>query len=144
MSFHFFYGVAVSFEFKRFAQTRNSLQAGKNESSEGLETGIPRKHEAVLGFQVADVDGAFEHQDRFVFERWLRRRYIELIFDVADQLLEDVFHRDHSGGGTELVDHDREMAAALLEFREQFSEDLGFGYDQHVMHDLADLHAGDA
>src|SRR5580700_11659499 len=36
------------------------------------------------------------------------------------------------------------MAAAIFKFSEQFRQDFRFRHDQHVVHDLADLHAGDA
>src|ERR1700728_2003379 len=36
------------------------------------------------------------------------------------------------------------MAASFLELGQQFREHFSFGHDQHVVDDLADLHAGDA
>ncbi len=77
-------------------------------------------------------------------QRRLRRGNVEFVFDVADQLLENIFDGDHAGGGAEFVDHYREVTAALFEFVEQFGQDFGFGNDQNIVHDLADLSAGDA
>src|SRR6202043_1617823 len=57
------------------------------------------------------------------------------------QLFEDVFDSDHAGGRAKLVHHDRQMTSAIFKFGEQFGQNLGFGDDQHVVHDLADLHA---
>ena len=37
---------------------------------------------------------------------------VELVFDFADQLLEDIFDGDDAGGGAELIDDDGEMALA--------------------------------
>src|ERR1700731_418369 len=66
---------------------------------------------------------------------------IEFVFDVADQLFEDVLNGNHPGSRAELVEHDRQMTSAIFEFRGQFGQNLGFGNDQHVVHNLADLHA---
>ena len=89
-------------------------------------------------------DRAFEHQDGFVCERGFGRGDVEFVFDFADQLLKNILDRDDAGGGTELVDHDREVTPALFEFVQQFGEDFGLGDDQNIVHDLADLHARDA
>ena len=40
---------------------------------------------------------------------------VELVFELADDLLEDVFGGDEADGGAELVDDDGDLAAALLE-----------------------------
>ncbi len=84
------------------------------------------RSQAILGFQVADVDRAFQHQHGLILQRGLARGDIEFVFDIADQLLQNVFYRDDSGGGSELVHHDREMAAALFEFGQQFRQEPWF------------------
>ena len=74
----------------------------------------------------------------------LRGSDVEFVFQFADQLLEHVFHADDSRGGAEFIDHHGQVPLALLEFTEQFEQRLGFGHDQHIVHDLADLHLGNA
>ena len=66
------------------------------------------------------------------------------VLEFADQLLEDVFDADDAGGQSEFIDYNGEMALALLEFAEEIEERLGFGHDEHVVHDLADFHVGNA
>ena len=67
---------------------------------------------------------------------------VELVFELADDLLEDVFGGDDADGGTELVDDDGDLAAALLELLQQLDGELGFGDDEDVAHDLAEGEAG--
>jgi hypothetical protein len=68
----------------------------------------------------------------------------EFVFQFADQLLQHVFHADHSRGGSEFIDHHCQVPLAELEFTEQIEQGLGFGHHQHIVHDLADLHLGNA
>ncbi len=63
VTFHFFDGVAMAFVFERLAEVRDALQAGQDESGQGFESGVAGQEQAVLGFEVADVDCAFEDQD---------------------------------------------------------------------------------
>ena len=145
VAFHLFHGVAVALVFEGFAQVRNLLQAGEDESGQGFESGVARQQSARTAAS----------RSRMLTEPSSTRPMssssagsaggdIEFVFDFADQLFEDVFDRDHAGSRAELVDHDRQMASALLEFGEQLGQDLGFGNDQHIVHDLADLHARNA
>ncbi len=53
-------------------------------------------------------------------------------------LLERVFDGDEADGGTEFVDDDGDVAAALLEFLEQIEDELGFRDDEDLAHDLAE------
>ena len=59
VTFHFFYCVAVTFVFEGFAQVRDALQAGQDESGQGFEAGVAGQEQAMLGLEVADVDCAF-------------------------------------------------------------------------------------
>src|SRR6266568_4580625 len=76
------------------------------------------------------------------FSRFFPWRDIEFVFNVAHQLLEDVLDGDYAGGRSKFIHHNGQMAAAVFEFGEQLGQNFSFGDDQHVMHDLADLHAG--
>src|SRR5215469_715550 len=144
VAFQLFDGVAAAFVFETVAHIGDSLQAGEDESRQGFEPCITRQCQSVFGFEVADIHRAFEHHHRFIFQRRFAGRDIEFIFDIADQLLEDVFDRDHARGRAKLVDHYREMTPTLFEFGEQFRQNLGLGNYDHVVHDLPDLHASDA
>jgi hypothetical protein len=58
------------------------------------------------------------------------RRGVELVFQFADDLLEDVFRGDQAERGAELVDDDGDLAAALLELLQQLDGELGLGHQQ--------------
>ena len=79
-----------------------------------------------------------------MFERGLTGGDVEFIFDVAHKLLEYVLNRDDACGRAEFVDDDGEMAAAFFEFGQQFGQNFCFGNHQNVVHDLTNLHAGNA
>src|SRR5882672_4577629 len=137
-------GVAVAFIFEGLTLTRDSLQAGEDEAGERFESGIARQGELILRFQVANADRAFEHDRDLPFDQGLLGwGDIELIFDFAYDLLQNIFDRDHPGGRSELVYHHSQVPLAFLEFFQQFGEDFGFRDDQHVVHDLADFHGRD-
>src|ERR1700691_953642 len=63
VTFHLFYRVAVTFVFEGFAQIWDALQAGQHESGQGFESGVAGQEQAVLGFEVADVDCSLEYKD---------------------------------------------------------------------------------
>ena len=46
---------------------------------------------------------------------------VELVFELADDLLQDVFGGDETDGGAELVDDDGDVAAALLKLLEELN-----------------------
>ena len=84
MTFHFFDRVAVAFVFEGLSQVRDALQTSQDESGEGLESGVARQEQAVLSFEVADVDCAFEDQHGFILQLGLGWRHVEFVFDVPD------------------------------------------------------------
>ena len=55
---------------------------------------------------------------------------VELVFELADDLLEDVFGGDDADGGAELVDDDGDLAAAVLELLEELDGEFGLGDDE--------------
>ena len=76
-----------------------------------------------MGFEVANVDRSVEHERRIhVGHHRLRGSDVEFVFQFADQLLEHIFHANHSGGGAEFVDHHRQVPLALLEFNQQVQQ----------------------
>ena len=70
----------------------------------------------------------------------LGRSHIKFVFDLAHNLFQHVFHRDHTGGGPELIYYDRQVTFAIFELFQQFSQDFGLGDHQHIVHDLTDAH----
>ena len=67
---------------------------------------------------------------------------VELVFELADDLLEDVFGGDQADGRAEFVDNDGDLAAALLKLLQEFDGELGLGNDGELAHDLAKGEAG--
>ena len=115
----------------------------QHESGERLEAFVARQADVIFGFQIADVGRAIEHHRGIAGgERWLG--LVELVFDFADQLREDVFDGDHAGGGAEFVDDDGEMALALLELHQEVGEGLGLGNHQHFAHEVTHLDVAEA
>jgi len=64
------------------------------------------------------------------------------VFELADDLLEDVFGGHNPDRRPEFVDDHRDLAAAFLEFLQEFDGELGLGDDEDVAHDLAKGEAG--
>ncbi len=119
MAVHFFYDKTPPFIIERLTPNRHLLQARKQEAGKRLVAFVLRQFQLVLGFEIADVDGSIEHERPIrVGDRRLRGS-VEFIFQFSDQLLDHVFHADHSCRGTEFIDHHRQMPLALLEFTQQ-------------------------
>src|SRR6478609_10359519 len=102
MAFDFFYRIAASFVFEAVAGVWNSLQAGQDEPGERFKSGVAGEDEAIFCFEISNIHRAIEHHHRLIFESGLVRGDVELIFNIADQLLEDIFYRDHTRGRSEL------------------------------------------
>src|ERR1700736_4486903 len=94
VAFYFCDCITVALVFERIPQAGNPLQLRENESTQSLKAGIPGQSQAVLGFEITNVDCAFEHHHRFVFQRWFGRGKVKLVFDISYQLLENVFDGD--------------------------------------------------
>ena len=105
MSFHDFNCKAMSFVIEKVADARNTLEAGHDEPADRFETAISRQDEVVLTFEVQKIIGTFENKRRFGAQgRLLWRSNIELVFEFADKLFENILDGDYTGGGSELVD----------------------------------------
>src|SRR5215470_2871527 len=141
VAFHLFDGVAASLIIERVADNRNFLQARQHESRKCFKSCVAGQHELILRLEIANVDSAFEQQSRVFLDRWLSYwRNVKFVFDLADQLLENIFDSDHACGRSEFIDNYCQMTLALLELRKQVGERHRFGNNKHVAHDLADLH----
>ncbi len=64
---------------------------------------------------------------------------VELVLDLADQLLQNILDGHQSGGGTEFIHHHRQMPFARLELGQQIGQRLGLGNHQHLAHDVPNL-----
>ena len=64
---------------------------------------------------------------------------VELVVDVAHDLLDGVFDRDEPGDPTVLVDHDGHMVAVAAELLEQDVNPLGFRHHHRRTRALADV-----
>src|SRR3546814_6346887 len=54
---------------------------------------------------------------------------VELVDDLAEQLLDDVLQADEAGGAAVLVDDDRHVEAVDLHLSEQLGHPLGLGHE---------------
>ena len=70
----------------------------------------------------------------------LQRRVgqIELVFDLADDLLQHVLQRDDAGRRAVLVDNDRKLLALLTQLAQQRADILGFGDDERGAGEVGD------
>ena len=95
-------------------------------------------------FQVANIHGAFERQHRLIFELGsLGAR------SNSSSILPTNCSRMSSTVITPAVEPNSstttaKMAAAQFEFGQQLGKNFRFRHNQHIVHDLADLHLGDA
>jgi hypothetical protein len=94
-----FDGKAVAFVIEAITDAGNPLQAGKDESRQCLETAVARQRKLILRFQITNSERALQHDRELTFEhRLLGRGNVEFVFDLADQLFQNVFDGDHAGG----------------------------------------------
>ena len=61
---------------------------------------------------------------------------VVLVGDVADDLLDDVLHRNQAVGAAVFVDHQREMDARRLHLLQQVERRHRRRHEQHLAHDL--------
>ena len=83
--------------------------------------------------QIADVDRAFEHQNRFVFDPGSLGETSNSSSYISHKLLEDVFDRNHARGRSELVDDNGQVSPPLFELRQQLGEYLRLGNHDHIV-----------
>ena len=60
------------------------------------------------------------------------------IFDLADDFLEDVFHRDQAGDAAVFIDHNGHINMRLLHFAQQLIDRLGFRHCIERPHEFDD------
>ena len=142
MAGHLGDGVAAAVEVEALADLRDVAEVEEQESGEGLDAGLAREGPAELRAEVAQRDVAVEREDAFGVPGCGAAGDVELVFQLADDLLERVLGGDDADGGTELVDDDGDLAAALLKFLQQLDGEFGLGDDGDLAHHLAQGEAG--
>ena len=139
---HFHYGEAIAIGFKTFAATGNKSEAGEDESADRFVGGIFGKDDVVARGQFADFDGGVEdHAAVGKSERALDD--VEFIVNFADHLLEDIFESGEAEDAAEFVHDHGEAGAAGAEFQEEFADGLGFGDDERVAENGAQIEFGE-
>src|SRR5271170_1001446 len=113
----------------------------EEEAGEGFDACFAREPPVELIAEVAESGAAVERHGSGGAEEW-GLADVELVFELADDLLEDIFSGDEADGGAELVDDDGDVAAALLKLLEELDGELGFGDDCDLAHDFAEGDAG--
>src|SRR5207244_215471 len=97
-----------------------------------------RAHVGGLGELDAEPLGDVVHQREAVEDETLRRLHdarwlaVELVLDLAHDLLDDVLEGDQAGGAPVLVHHDRHVRAALLEVPLQRVERAALGDEEDL------------
>src|SRR5580704_13894015 len=127
---------AAAFVLNALAHGGDVAELREEKAGESLDAGFARKGPVQLVAEVTKSGAAIErHGTRGAEER--RPADVELVFELADDLLEDVFGGDEADGGTELVDDDGDVAAALLKLLKKLNGKLGLGDDGDLAHDFA-------
>ena len=122
------------------ANGRNVAEVREKKAGEGFDACLARETPVELVAKVAKGGAAIErHGSRGAEER--RPADVELVFKLADDLLEHVFCGDETNGRTELVNHNGDVAATLLKLLQQLDGELGFGDNREFAHDLAKCEA---
>ena len=130
MAGHLGDGVAAAFVVEGFADGGDVAEVGEEEAGEGFDAGLAREGPVELGAEVAEGGAAVEGHDAGCAEECGFAGDVELVFELADDLLEGVFGGDDADGGAELVDDDGDLAAALLELLQELDGELGLGDDE--------------
>ncbi len=120
-SVHLDHGKLAAFKFKRLSAAGDSAEVTQDKSCERFHSAVAGQAQSCLGLEVVNIQAAIEQQrTRRNAERGPRNR-IELIGNLAHDLLERVLYRDEPAGGAELVYHDGEVPPQLLELLQQAS-----------------------
>src|SRR5438876_5223742 len=129
------HGEAEALHVDRVPDLRDAAQTAEDHPADGVVrlvgeieaeplARVGQRHEAV------DEEGAALLAE----ERTLA---VELVLDLADELLDDVLEGDESGGAADLVDHDREGHALAAELGERAVEVGRLGEVERLAHELA-------
>src|SRR5271170_6523674 len=132
---------AAAFVVDALARDRDVAELREEEAREGLDSCLTREDPVELVAEVAKSGRSVEDHGSGGGEQ-RRAADVELVFELADDLLQDVFGGDETDGGTKLVDGDGDVSAAFLKLLQELDRKLGLGNDGEFAHDIADGEAG--
>jgi hypothetical protein len=111
--------------------------------TEQPKTNPPRRVPVALGqlqvqllVDVVDVEGRVDQHVAVGQRLDVGNVVVELVGDLADQLLEQVLERGEPGGAAVLVDDDRHVGAAHLHLGQQLGDPFGLGHEQRRVDQL--------
>src|SRR5215203_6684287 len=121
------------------ADLRRSAQLAEYEAAYGVEVLALelRAHHLV---DRPDGDAPVHHVGSVLEPLYVRLLLIELVADLAHDLLYYVLHRHDALEGAPLVYYNRHLDPPLLEVLEQFVYGAVLGNDEHVAHDVPGTH----
>src|SRR5271155_1000398 len=135
---HFHYGEAIAIGFEAFAAAGDKAQAREDETADRFVGGIFGEDDVIARGEFADFDGGVEdHAAVGKGERALDN--VEFVVNFADHLLEDVFESGEAEDAAEFVHDHGQAGAAGAKFQEQFADGLGFGDDERIAQDGAQI-----
>ena len=149
MDFHLFHAARIGVEHFDLERARARHQFAAHRHAAGLGDEIAAERIDVLE-RFADIEARADHRDHFLElgarigdERAVGlahdargRVVVMLVFDVADDLLDDVLDRDDAVGAAIFVDHEREMDARRLHLGEKIDRRHRWRHEQDRAHDL--------
>ena len=125
-----------------FAYFGDVAEAHEDETGQGFYASFAGQVPLHLSFEVAEVEAAVHEHCAAGGGEDGEGGGVELVFQFAGKLLDGVLGGDQSDRGAVLVDHDGDLAAALLEVAEEIGDGFGFGNDEDVAHDVAEGEVG--
>jgi|SRR6516225_5873358 len=124
--------------FETFTATRDEAELVHHKASDGRVGGVFGEGDVVLSVEVADAECRIEH-DGAVSEGQGFFDDVELVVNLTDKLLEKIFRGNETENAAELVDDHGDAHTASAQFAEQFARRLGFGNDQNLAQDAAEI-----
>src|SRR5271156_1044902 len=139
---HFHYGEAIAIGFEAFAAAGDKAQTGEDETADRFVGGIFGEDDVIARGEFADFDGGVEdHAAVGKGERALDD--VEFVVNFANHLLEDVFECGEAEDAAEFVRDHGQAGGAGAKFEEEFADGLGFGNDERVAQDGAQIKFGE-
>src|ERR1035437_2127033 len=139
---HFDDGQAAGLVGDGFADFGDVAEAHENEAGQGFYATFTGQVPLHLGFEVAEVEAAVHQHYSASGGEGGEGGGVELIFQFAGKLLDGVLGGDQADRGAVLVDHDGDLAAALLEVAEEVEDGFGFRDDEDVAHYVSEGESG--
>ena len=124
-------------ELERLPDGRHAADAGQHVAADGLEAlGLDRHVQPIA--HLVDAGLGAEHPRSVALVHDRLGLDVVLVADLADDLLEQVLERHQPGRPAVLVDHDRHLHLAALEFLQELGHALGLGHEHRRTHEARD------